>query len=142
MASQRCRRCPATAVRRPAVVALAAAVLLLAGAGCGNGENGEPGRPTTTPAAPGDPRPGADQPDPDRDLSALRCQSAPRETLDATRLEGLPYPEAEERAEARGCSTRIVEEDGEALAVTDDLRPDRVNVAVESGEVTAIIGAY
>jgi hypothetical protein len=129
---------------RAGLTLAAALALLWLPAACGDEENGEPvapGQPTTTTDGP-DVRPGPGEPDPDRDLTALRCRDAPGETLDATALTGLGLPEAERRAERRGCSVRVVERDGESLVVTEDFRPDRVNLAVEDGEVVAIIGAY
>ena len=45
-------------------------------------------------------------------------------------LVGAPLADFTAKAESAGWSVRVVEVDGEALAVTDDFRTDRINVAV------------
>ena len=54
---------------------------------------------------------------------------------------GSPLSEFTTEAEALGAEVRVVERDGESLAVTMDLRPNRVNVAVEGPDeiVTRIV---
>jgi hypothetical protein len=54
---------------------------------------------------------------------------------------GSPLSEFTTQAEALGAEVRVVERDGESLAVTMDLRPNRVNVAVEGPDeiVTRIV---
>ena len=74
------------------------------------------------------------------DPSAVRCTAPPQGVFDATAVVGLPLEKAEATAEQKGCSVRMVERDGEQLAVTQDFRPDRVNVAIRDGEVTRIVG--
>jgi hypothetical protein len=65
--------------------------------------------------------------------------------FDLTALEplvGRPLDEFTAAAEELGGTVRVVEEDGVDLAVTDDFRFNRVNVAVEGGAVTRIVGTY
>jgi hypothetical protein len=50
-----------------------------------------------------------------------------------------PRPPATEAAEALGWEVRAIRIDGEDQAMTLDLRPNRVNVAVEDGEVTEVL---
>ena len=54
-------------------------------------------------------------------------------------LVGLTEDEAAEAAEALGWEVRVANLDGEDQALTMDLRPNRVNVAVEDGEVTEVL---
>jgi hypothetical protein len=54
-------------------------------------------------------------------------------------LVGLTEDEATEAAEALGWEVRVIRIDGEDQAMTMDLRPNRVNVAVEDGEVTEVL---
>ena len=54
-------------------------------------------------------------------------------------LVGLTEEEATAEAEERGWILRVVRRDGEDLAVTMDFRPNRVNVEVTDGEVTAVL---
>lgn len=53
-------------------------------------------------------------------------------------LVGLPIDEATKVAEENGWIVRVSTLDGEGQAVTDDLRPNRVNVAVTDGIVTGV----
>jgi hypothetical protein len=50
---------------------------------------------------------------------------------------GLTVAEAEARADAENRPIRVVEEDGEKKPVTMDLQPNRVNLVVVDGTVTA-----
>lgn len=77
-----------------------------------------------------------------KDPSAVQCTGDPQGVFDATAIVGDPYLEAEKAAVAKGCDLRVVERDGEPLAVTQDFRPDRVNVVVKDGDVTRIDGLY
>ena len=54
---------------------------------------------------------------------------------------GLTLEEFTVAVEEVGGTVRVVEEDGVELVVTDDYRTDRVNVAVDGGVVTRIVGA-
>lgn len=76
------------------------------------------------------------------DPSAVQCTGAPKEVFDATAIIGEPLDEATSSARAAGCDVRVVIEDGEALAVTDDFRPDRINVVVTDDTVEKIAGLY
>jgi hypothetical protein len=57
----------------------------------------------------------------------------------AADLVGLTEEAAADAAEACGWILRVVRRDGEDLPATLDLRPNRVNVEVTDGEVTAIV---
>ncbi|MEO1061926.1 MAG: hypothetical protein AAFZ07_10940 [Actinomycetota bacterium] len=55
-------------------------------------------------------------------------------------LPRLTEAEADAWATERGLELRVVEVDGEPLAVTDDFREDRINVAIVDGVVTDVSG--
>ena len=76
-----------------------------------------------------------------RRRAALRgeCAEEPTEETADELLVGLTEDEATEAAEACGWILRVVQRDGEDLPMTMDLRPNRVNVEVTDGEVTAIV---
>ena len=57
--------------------------------------------------------------------------------LPAPGFVGLTTDEAEAEAADRGWTVRVVAEDGERFMVTEDYNPDRVNLVVEQGKVTA-----
>lgn len=61
------------------------------------------------------------------------------DTFDESIIVGLPYAEAEAAAEAAGWQLRQAVIDGEDQALTMDFIPNRVNVAVEDGVVTAVV---
>ena len=52
---------------------------------------------------------------------------------------GLSLADAEAKAKESGVEFRIAEQDGEAKALTMDLRPGRVNAIVNSGVVTSVV---
>jgi len=52
---------------------------------------------------------------------------------------GLTIEDASARADGEGRPWRIVHQDGEDLAVTDDYSPDRLNFSVEDGIVIAAV---
>ncbi len=52
---------------------------------------------------------------------------------------GLSLADAEAKAKENGVEFRIAEQDGEAKALTMDLRPGRVNAVVNSGMVTSVV---
>lgn len=117
--------------------------------GCGDEEEppASPPRDTPTSTTLPDPVPGDDLEPPDfpanEDPTAVVCDpERPQELFDATSLVGMRLPEAEARAEAAGCSVRVVVEDGEPLAVTQDFSPFRINVAIRTGTVVEIDGLY
>lgn len=139
--------------RRAALVSLAllTGLALVLGA-CGDDEDTgtTAGAGTMTgPTAPGpgsvtsttlDPDPAATLPDlpVNKDPSAVQCTGPPEGIFDATAIVGEPIQAATQAAADEGCEIRIVAEDGKSLAVTDDFRPDRVNVVVEDGTVIEI----
>lgn len=73
------------------------------------------------------------------DPEAVTCTGPPEGVFDATTIVGRSEVDAAAAAEAEGCSVRVVERDGRSLAVTEDFRPDRINVAVAEGVVTEIV---
>jgi hypothetical protein len=83
----------------------------------------DPGRPVVDPPYVEDPFDGLD-------LEGVR---------DA--LVGLTLSEAEELLYENGWSwtLRAVRVNGEDLAMTDDYRPDRVNIVTEDGEITDVV---
>ena len=105
--------------RVPAVVVVLG--LLIAASGCG-GEEPAAERPVQRPADP------------------VRCpENVPaQDAWDARELLGMTTDAARERTEAEGCRFRVVERDGEQLAITMDLRPDRVNAVLRDGVVVAV----
>jgi hypothetical protein len=84
----------------------------------GVSEPGSPGQGGTEPV-PVDPVPGDDE------VADL-----------AEEVVGSSEDDAVGRIEEAGYVARVVERDGEAFIVTDDLRPDRINLWVEAGRVT------
>ena len=78
---------------------------------------------------PGDPR-----------SSAFHCpaQTPAARRLDARRLIGLTLGAARELAGDFDCTVRVTERDGRALPHTQDLRRDRINVAVRDGRVLRV----
>lgn len=52
---------------------------------------------------------------------------------------GLSLADAKAKAKESGVEFRIAEQDGEAKALTMDLRPGRVNAVVNSGVVTSVV---
>lgn len=73
-------------------------------------------------------------------------QMCPRESgaagYDADRLEDRRVKRARRIAREHDCTVRVVKRDGEPLAVTDDLRPNRINVAVERGRIRRVVGVF
>jgi hypothetical protein len=69
-------------------------------------------------------------------ITAHPCGGFTTELVD--RFVGSTADEAATEAASTGLSTRVVELDGEELASTDDLRCDRVNLAVADGTVVAV----
>ena len=67
------------------------------------------------------------------------CADEPTEETADECSSASPRTTATEAAEACGWILRVVRRDGEDLPVTMDLRPNRVNVEVTDGEVTAIV---
>lgn len=146
---------------RRALIALSGLLLLLTAAaltGCGDGDttstdpagttSAEPTAPaggdavTSTDLEPGSGGAGIpDMPEND-DPSAVQCTGAPKQVFDATAIVGEPIDEATRQARDAGCDVRVVVEDGKPLAVTDDFRPDRIDVVVSDGEVEKIDGLY
>lgn len=88
-------------------------------------------------AAPSPPRPGTRRPH--RCPRTIAGQPA-EGRLDSRELVGLTLREAREKAARYGCTVRVERRDGRNLALTSDLRPDRIGVVVEDGRVTDILG--
>lgn len=109
---------------------LAAVLCVSAAAGLAAcGDDGPRSPSTTGPAASGPSATAPEQTSPD---------AGPTEDS-AAELVGLDEDEATEAAEDRGWTVRVVRRDGEDLPATLDLRPNRVNVEVTDGVVTAVI---
>lgn len=115
------------------MIALVLAAIVIAG--CGDDSDDQV---TSTTVAPGGDASVPDLPRND-DPSAVVCTGPPQGTFDATAIVGDPLSTAEEAAESEGCQIRVAVRDGESLALTQDFRPDRVNVAVEDETVTEIV---
>lgn len=60
--------------------------------------------------------------------------------LQAGRLIGLSVEAAMDIADDHQCIVRVVRRNGRDLVVTQDFRGDRVNVAVEEGRITQVLG--
>lgn len=58
--------------------------------------------------------------------------------IDKTQFINQPYDSAQLSAIQQGCTLRITILDGELLMVTCDYRPNRLNVSVDAGVVTAV----
>ena len=133
---------------RGRIAALLGCGLALALPACGDEEPVEPDPPpaaspdTPTSSPPAEPPKGPttvpELPDND-DPSAVICTAPPEGLFDATSIVGKSESAATRAAEEQGCSVRVVERDGRALAVTEDVRPDRINVAVEDETVIEIL---
>ena len=70
------------------------------------------------------------------------CPRRDQDGFRARRLIGLQLPQAEDVAERHDCTIRVTKRNGEILAVTDDLRYNRINVGVRHRKVTSIQGVY
>jgi Ca2+-binding RTX toxin-like protein len=71
--------------------------------------------------------------------------SCPRGAADGFRPEMLIGARMERAREILkrfddGCTIRVTRRDGESVAVTDDFRPNRINVALRSGRIVRILG--
>ena len=75
---------------------------------------------------------------PENDDPGGRLHGPPKQAFDATAIvgESSTWPEAPPQPRAARCA---VAKDGKPLALTQDFRPDRINVAIENGEVTKIV---
>jgi hypothetical protein len=73
-----------------------------------------------------------------RDDGRYDVRRVPHGTFDARDVIGRPLEDAKSLAERNDCRLRVVQRDGEKLVRTEDLRPNRINVTVESGYVTAL----
>jgi hypothetical protein len=139
--------------QRPLTAAVVAGILAVTAVACADDDNATvdstespsvDAAPSTD--APAAPEPETTVPETNDPESAAPPSSAPgecaeeptEETADEL-LVGLTEDEATEAAEACGWILRVVQRDGEELPMTMDLRPNRVNVEVTDGEVTAIV---
>jgi hypothetical protein len=127
--------------RRAAVSALIALTAVAGLAACGDDDDSGSSSSTAPPEteAPGTEAPeGTEAPD---DTDSPGDTAAGEPTVDAATdvLVGLSEDDAEEAADEQGWTIRVVVRDGEDLPATMDFRPERVNVEVTDGEVTAVV---
>jgi hypothetical protein len=73
-------------------------------------------------------------------VSSVPCGEPPRGRVDAMGFIGMTLKGAVGAAKREGCEVRVVVEDGEELPINLDLRHDRINVAIEAGQVVAMDG--
>lgn len=71
---------------------------------------------------------------------AYNCTRGTPKGFALSDVEGKPLSEVQSWAARRGWTVRVVVEDGQSLAVTEDYSPDRVNTQVEVGVVTRYCG--
>jgi hypothetical protein len=62
--------------------------------------------------------------------------------LDVDRLEGKRMGRARRLAARHDCTVRVVKRDGVPLVVTEDYRPDRINVVVRDNRVVRVRGVF
>jgi hypothetical protein len=70
------------------------------------------------------------------------CPRGDTDGFNANRLIGKRLPHARDLARTHDCTLRVVKRDGEALIVTLDFSPTRIDVAVRGKRVTGIDGIY
>jgi hypothetical protein len=100
------------------------AVLAIAVTGCGASDTSKP-QPTAT-------------------TNAKLCpkDAAASKSFDANTLLGLTLVKARAEAVKYRCEVRPVSVDGRKLANVQDVRTDRVNVALEKGRISEVLGVY
>ena len=134
--------------RRPLTIAVLTAAIVTTTAACGDDDNAatETTNVVTAESGPDTTEPSTTAPDttaPDSSAppssGAADCADEPTEESADELLVGLTEDEATAAAEACGWILRVVRRDGADLPVTLDFRPNRVNVEVTDGEVTAIV---
>ncbi len=106
--------------------ALICTVAMLVAAGCGSDDVADTKNPT----------------EPAKNSFVCPEGATGDKALDTDRLIGFNLAQAESEAKQFDCTVRPVEVDGEPQVTTMDLRQDRVNVVIESDEITAIKGVY
>ncbi|MBJ7459216.1 MAG: hypothetical protein JHD02_08520 [Thermoleophilaceae bacterium] len=74
--------------------------------------------------------------------NALDCPRGEPEGFELSDVEGQQLSDVETWADAKGWTVRVVMEDGQPFAQTQDYRTDRVNTQVEAGVVTRYCGNY
>ena len=139
-------------LKRPLMIAALTAVLTTTMVACGDDDDAasdttnvvtpEAGADTTEPSQPTEPEttvPETSEPDAVAPPTSAPCATEPTAESADELLVGLTEDEATDAAEACGWILRVVRRDGENLPVTLDFRPNRVNVEVTDGEVTAIV---
>jgi hypothetical protein len=113
-------------------VVMCAIVVTFGLAACGEADEpaatADPDRPVQAPAEPSAP---ATTPAPKADCKRL-----------SRRLVGRRLPQAESMARKRRCPLRVAIKDGRNLALTEDFSPSRINVRVDDGVVTEIVGLF
>lgn len=72
----------------------------------------------------------------------IYCPRTGEDRFDANRLTGKRLDRARTIARSHDCTIRVIKRDGKARAITDDLRPNRINVVVEDDRVIRVDGVY
>jgi hypothetical protein len=77
--------------------------------------------------------------DPGVAKDARHCPAGLPGGFKTKRVVGLTLGKAKRRADANGCSVRVVKRDGENLSVTADYVQNRINVAVADERVKRVL---
>ena len=130
--------------RRTALTFLAAVTAIVGLAACGDDDDSSASSSTAPPETevPDTQVPETDVPSsevPDTEVPGGSQVEGPTAEAAADIVVGLSEADAEAAAAEEGWTIRVVRRDGEDLPATMDLRPERVNVEVTDGEVTAVV---
>lgn len=72
----------------------------------------------------------------------IYCPRTGPDPFDANRLRATRLERARAIARDHRCTVRVIKRDGRTLAITDDLRHNRINVVVNDRRVTRVDGVY
>ncbi len=70
------------------------------------------------------------------------CPRGDRSGYDSRDLIGRNMPTARRIVAENDCTLRVIERNGVALGVTDDWRPDRINVRIRNHRVIDVAGSF
>jgi len=73
---------------------------------------------------------------------SIYCPRTGENRFDANRLTGRRLDRARTIASSHDCTIRVIKRDGKVRDITDDIRPNRINVVVEDGRVIRVDGVY